>query len=248
MSLNHRSLPALSLGTVLKAALIAGLAAGLTVAVFHLIVTEPLIDRAVTLEEQSHAGQGAHEAPLVSRDAQHKGLVLGYILYGLTWALLFGVTYQLAQRWLPARNRMTQGLVFAFLAYWALALLPFLKYPANPPGIGDPETIGARQALYFGFLILSVMGAFLSVWIGRTLGRRYSGSQRTWLFTVALMAAFGLLLYAAMPSTVDEMHMPVGLVSSFRALSLAGLTLFWLVLGLLFGRLLSGPPRLSTGG
>ena len=40
----------LTFGTILKAALIAGLAAGLTAALFHLVFTEPLIDRAIALE------------------------------------------------------------------------------------------------------------------------------------------------------------------------------------------------------
>jgi predicted cobalt transporter CbtA len=225
------------LGTILKAALIAGLAAGLTVAIFHLLVTEPLIDRAIMLEDQAQHSQGAHAEPVVSRDMQHRGLVLGYLLYGLTWAVFFGVTYRVAQRWLPRTHRLAGGLILAALGYWAFALLPFLKYPANPPGIGDPDTIGTRQALYLGFLVLSVVGTALAVWIGRTVQQKYRSSGPAWMPVAALIVAFGLLLYAAMPATAEEIHLPADLVNNFRTLSLTGLTLFWIVLGLLFAKL-----------
>ena len=113
----------LPLGTILKAAIIAGVLAGLTVAVFHLIVTEPIIDQAIALEEQQAHGAGGHEEPIVSRRVQKGGLILGYLLYGLTWALPFGVVYQVAQRWLPADSRMKQGLLLVFIAYWSVSLV-----------------------------------------------------------------------------------------------------------------------------
>ena len=107
----------------------------------------------------------------MSRRAQRVGLVIGFLLYGLTWALPFGVIYQLGQRWLPSLTRLKQALLLALLGYWSVGLLPFLKYPANPPGVGDPETIGYRQALYLGCLGLSLAGLALSVAAGRYLGR-----------------------------------------------------------------------------
>ena len=75
----------LPLATVLKAALVAGLAAGLTVAVFHLLVTEPVIERAIGLEAQLHGGDAAGDVPLVSRDAQRVGLVVGFLLPRIPW-------------------------------------------------------------------------------------------------------------------------------------------------------------------
>ena len=30
-----------------------------------------------------------------------------------------------------------------------------IKYPANPPAVGDPETIYYRQSLYVGYLAIS---------------------------------------------------------------------------------------------
>ncbi len=236
----------LPLGTILKAAIIAGVLAGLTVAVFHLVVTEPIIDRAIALEEDGARTGHAHEEPIVSRRVQKGGLVLGYLLYGLTWALPFGVVYQVAQRWLPSGSRVRQGLLLAFLAYWSVCLLPFLKYPANPPGVGDPETIGYRQALYAGFLALSVAVAGVSVWIGRAVARARSMRGKPWLPTGACLLILSAAAYAVLPSNPDEITMPVDLVRDFRILSFAGLTLFWVVLGFLFGKLLGTRARAAA--
>ena len=89
----------LTLGRVLLYAVIAGLAAGLLVTIFHAIVTEPVIDRAIALEEQAAANNpmpatDQHEEPIVSRAFQKSaGLLLGYALYGLTWALFFTLVF-----------------------------------------------------------------------------------------------------------------------------------------------------------
>lgn len=229
-----------SLGTVLKAALVAGLAAGLTVALFHAVVTEPVIDQAIVLEEQHGAAGHQVDAPLVSRDTQRKGLVVGFVLYGLVWASLLGVAYHLVRQRLAIAGGLKVALLVALAGYWSVGLLPLLKYPANPPGVGDPETIAYRQALYVAFLGLSVAGTVVAVALGRRLGRGAAGSGLARLLTAALVVLVGVLLYAVMPANPDPVELPADLVSSFRALSLAGLTLFWVVLGLLFGKLLSG--------
>jgi len=219
------------IGTVLKAALAAGLVAGLTVAIFHLVATETVIDRAIELEAQSRQVERAHEEPVVSRTAQRGGLVLGFLLYGLTWSLLFGAIYHLTQRWLPASGPLTRGLLLALVGYWSAGLFPFLKYPANPPGVGDPETIAYRQALYLGMLALSVGGSALAL----TLARADRGG---WLLVPAFLTIFGVAVYLLMPINPDAIHIPDDLVATFRGRSLVGLTLFWAVLGLAFGLLL----------
>jgi hypothetical protein len=39
--------------------------------------------------------------------------------------------------------------------WFVLFLVPALKYPANPPAVGDPETIYYRESLYIGLLTIS---------------------------------------------------------------------------------------------
>jgi predicted cobalt transporter CbtA len=212
-----------TLAAVLRAALLAGVVAALTAAVFHYVATEPVIDQAIALEEQLHPA-AAHQEPVLSRETQRVGLFIGFLGYGLSLSLLFAVGYHAAQRWLPGRGFAAKGAFLALAVYWAVCLFPFAKYPANPPGVGDPETIGYRQILYFGFLALSLAATALAIALGRS--SRWRG--------VAVLVVIGAAAYAAMPPNPDPVRMPADLMLSFRGLSLAGLTLFWVVFGGVF--------------
>jgi predicted cobalt transporter CbtA len=219
------------LGSVMRAALLAGFAAGLAAAIFHFVLTEPIIDRAITLETLRQQAEGTYAEPMVSRGAQQVGLFVGFLLFGLTWSLLVGAAYHLTQRWLPAWSVPRRGLLLAGLAYWTVALCPALKYPANPPGVGDPDTIGYRQALYLGFLALSVVGTVLA-------GLAAYRSRRGWRVGLAVLVVYAAVLFIAMPANPDRVSMPADIVTPFRILSVLGLTVFWTVLGLTFGLLL----------
>lgn len=228
----------LSLGSVMRAALLAGLAAGLGAAVFHFFLTEPVIDRAITLETLRHQADGTYEEPMVSRGMQQVGLFVGFLVFGLTWSLLGGAAYQVAQRWMPRWSPLKRSLLLAALGYWAVALLPGLKYPANPPGVGDPDTIGYRQALYLGFLGLSVAATL----VGAAVAYHFR-ARRGWRFGLASGAVLAVVIYVAMPPNPDAVSMPADIVTWFRILSVAGLAVFWAVFGLGMGLLLPSEHR-----
>jgi predicted cobalt transporter CbtA len=226
----------MSFRTVLMGALIAGIVAGLCVATFHFIFTEPLIEQAIQIEEQMAHQQGAaeHAMPVVSRTGQKVGLFVGYLIYGLSWALLFSVAYHMLQGRLSALGRWRGALALAFLVYWSVVLIPFLKYPANPPGVGDPATVGYRQKLYFGILLLAIGATASAVYLGRAVAQRL-GARQSWPATLVLLILSAAVLLQVMPNNPDPVLMPADLVFNLRTLSLAGLTLFWAVFGLSFG-------------
>ncbi len=217
-----------SLGSVLKAAIVAGLIAGGATSGFHLIFTERVIDRAIELEERLSQAQGAavKPPPLIDRPAQRWGLVFGLLFYGAIWGLLFGLIFWLVRSWLPSWSPVKRGLLVALLSGWSVGVFPFVKYPANPPGVGDPETIWYRQALYFSFIGLSVAGTALAGWLWARTRRAAA---------CVLYGFFLAAVYLAMPANPDPVKMPAQLVWTFRGLSLAGLVLFWVVLGWAFG-------------
>jgi predicted cobalt transporter CbtA len=228
----------LTLGRALLYAIIAGLLAGVVVTLFHGIVTEPVIDQAITLEEQRAAQAPAateeHEAPIVSRKFQKTGgLLIGYLLYGTTWALIFTLAFFPLQGWLARFGPWRGALLLAALIWWAIVLVPFIKYPANPPAVGDPATIGYRQSIYLTLLALSAGGTGLAVWLGGRLARQMR--QPTWLIVTAGLLVVGGALVALMPQNPDAITAPAELVLSFRIRSLIGLTLFWAAFGVVFG-------------
>ncbi len=227
----------LTLGRVLLYAVIAGLVAALLVTLFHYVVTEPVIDRAIALEEQA-AAQGTiqadhNDAPIVSRELQKSaGLLIGYVLYGLTWALFSTLVFFPLQGWLARFGPWRGVLLLVALAWWAIILVPFVKYPANPPAVGDPETIGYRQSLYLTMLLLSASGAALVMWLGGRLARQVR--QPVWLIVCAGLLIVGVALVLLLPPNPDPITTRADLVFGFRVRSLLGLTLFWATFGAAF--------------
>jgi hypothetical protein len=228
-----------TLGSILKASVIAGLIAGAIVSGFHALLIEPVIERAIALEEQHSRAHGeAHAEPVVDRPTQRWGLVLGFVLYGAIWGLLLGVLLYLTQSWRPATWTLVRyGVVLAVLLGWSVAWLPFLKYPANPPGVGEADTVGYRQALYLGFIGLSVVGTALALGLFRLLNRPAVASAPgggLGLWVIAGYVIYAAAIYAALPANPDPVEMPADLVWTFRLISLAGLLLFWVSLAGVF--------------
>ena len=216
-------------------AVTAGLIAGAVAAAFHGVLTEPVIDRAIAVEEARAATQPGHthEEPLVSRRGQKIGLVAGLLLYGAVWGVLVGLGVHLTRGWAPSGWSLgRRGLVVAILAGWSVALFPFLKYPANPPGVGEPDTIGYRQTLYLGFIVLAVLGLGLAVALGRlarVAGAREPGSPRPSSTRCGRSGST-----SSCPPNPDPVEMSETILRPFRQRSLTGLVIFWAALGLAF--------------
>lgn len=229
-----------TLGSMLKASVVAGLIAGAIIAGFHSLLIEPVIERAIALEEAHSQTHGAAPAePVVDRPTQRWGLVLGFVLYGAIWGLLLGVLLYLSQGWRPTTWTLVRyGFVLAVLLGWSVALFPFLKYPANPPGVGEADTVGYRQALYLGFIGLSVVGTALALGWFRRLNRPPGASpsgQARGRWVIAVYGLYAVALYVVFPANPDPVEMPAELVWTFRLISFAGLLLFWISLAGLFG-------------
>ena len=215
-----------SLGEILKAAVLAGLLAGLAAAGFHWIFTEPLIDRAVAMEEHAHESSGAfHTEPVVGRPVQKLGLFIGFLFYGGAWGILFGLLAYAIRPWFADMGR--QGFFLSVLLGWAVAIFPLLKYPANPPGVGAAETIGYRQELFLVFIALSLIGTFAALGVERSFRR----SSRARVVVLVIYLIYLVVIFLAMPFNPEEVRLPAGLVRKFRILSLLGQLLFWTTMG-----------------
>jgi predicted cobalt transporter CbtA len=221
-----------SLAAVLKAAVLAGLLGGFVAAGFHWIFTEPLIDRAVEMEQHSHTSPAVSpEEPAVSRPVQKLGLFIGFLLYGGAWGLLFGLLAYAIRPWFTEIDYGKQGFFLAALLGWAVAIFPLLKYPANPPGVGELETIGIRQQLFLGFIALSLIGTVVALAIERRLRRTDRLARAGVMIIYAVCLA---MLFLAFPSNPDPVRLPPGLVGEFRFLSLLGQLVLWTAMGGMF--------------
>ena len=122
----------------------------------------------------------------------------------------------------------------------AVVVVPFLKYPANPPAVGDPSTVNERTMLYFAVLALSILLAW-AVWRFHR-SARLSPTAQVWA-TAALYTAGLAVIFLALPASPDTVEAPADLVWRFRLASLGALAVAWAVLALATGTLLSRQVR-----
>ena len=250
----------MSARTFLVHGLVAGLLAGLAAFAVAFLVGEPQVQKAVDREEAHasapvaahlHGGASATAAVLttstvapthgdhdhedgevVSRGTQRTwGLLTGSLAVGTT---LGGVVGLVAAATLGRLGRLTprqSTSVIALLGFVSFALVPFWKYPANPPGVGSGDTIGTRTAEYFGFVLVSVVVAVAAtVLASRATARR--GAFAGVLAGAAVYLVVVVAVGSALPAVDAAGDFPADLLWSFRRASLATLTTMWAVLGL----------------
>jgi hypothetical protein len=219
--------------------MLAGLAAGVLALLVAYFLGEPDVDKAIAFEHvPAHTHAHEHDTEVFSRSLQSTaGLATGVLVYGVAFGGIAALAYCYALGRVGRLTPRATALLLSGCALLAVYIVPFLKYPANPPSVGEADTIGRRTGLYFLMMLLSVLLA-----IGATLlGRRLAPRLGTWWATVTAVAAFTALIglaYAFLPA-VDEVpsHFPATLLWRFRLSALAIQSTLWAGFGLLFGEL-----------
>jgi predicted cobalt transporter CbtA len=220
--------------TFITITLLAGAIAGTILGAMNQVAVEPIIEHAIELEmhNTTQSGQIINPTEFAAYRLWQRGgeIVAGTVL-GLSIGSLFGIVFAYARSSVPGSNNKKKGLIIAGIMWFALFLMPALKYPANPPAVGDPETIYYRQALYVAFLAISGFSA-----LGLAFLYRKMGSLRT--KNAIIPAAYAAIMagtYLAMPANPDPLNAPMDLVIGFRITSAITISLFWGLLGIIFG-------------
>ncbi|MBI0331265.1 CbtA family protein [Burkholderia plantarii] len=226
-------------GKLLVRGMLAGIAAGLLTFGFARIAGEPQVDQAISFEEKLDAARGeAPEPELVSRPTQAGvGLGTGVVVYGAALGGLFALTFAFAYGRIGSTRPRTLSACLALAAYVALVIVPNLKYPANPPSVGDPETIGYRTGLFFLMIAVSIAVSVFSLNLRRSLAARmgqWNASIVAGLVFLAIIAAVQLAL-----PTINEVPaaFPAVVLWKFRVAALGMQAILWTTIGLLFGAL-----------
>ncbi len=217
--------------------LLSGCAAGTIHGLVNLVLVEPYLDKAIGIENQHMFASGeAKDTPqfwaeYYSYRAWQKGgqLLAGAIL-GTAVGSLFGIVFGYSRNILPGKSFAKKSLALAAIMWITLYLIPFAKYPANPPTVGDPETIVLRQMLYVSFIAISGLGVLGFYQVFKRLKSKK-------FVAVLGYAAFMAIAFAVMPQNPDAVTAPMDLVNGFRAVSLIGVSAFWLSVGLILGAL-----------
>jgi hypothetical protein len=220
----------MSARTFLVHGLLAGLFAGFAAFLVAHAIGEPPVDAAIALE-QAH-DQGHHQDEVVSRENQSTwGLATGTLAVGAALGGLVALVSAIAVGRL-GRMRPTQSTALvALLGFVAVALVPFLKYPATPPAAGNPETIGHRTGLYFSFLGLSLLTAIVAAVVANRLLPRLGG-YRTLLIAAGGYLVVMVLAGELMPAVKELGDFPAQTLWEFRRASITTLATLWGVLGI----------------
>jgi hypothetical protein len=223
--------------TLLVRGMLVGMAAGLLAIAFSSLFGEPQVNNAIAFEA-AHTPPGDHEHELVSRTLQSTvGLAVAVLVYGAALGGVFGLAFAFAYGRLGQLSARTTSLLVAAIGFVAIFAAPFVKYPANPPAVGSPDSVGRRTALYFLMIVISAAAAIVAVLVGRSLTRRLD----TWNANLAAAAVFVAVVALAelVLPTVDEVPAAFSatLLWRFRLASLGTQLVLWTTFGLLFGAL-----------
>ncbi len=225
---------------LLAAGSLAGLVAGAAAALFAATAGRGPIRDAIALEDSiSHATSAAHHEDLFSRSTQEIGGAVGLIVFGLALGVIFVVVLGAVGPRMAASTPLAASMRLGCVGFMAVVVVPFLKYPANPPAVGDPDTVNERTMLYFAVLALSILLAW-AVWRFHRAARLGPIAQ-VWA-TAGLYAAGLAVIFLALPASPDAVDAPADLVWRFRLASLGALAAAWAVLALMTGALLSRAP------
>ena len=234
--------------TLLIRGMLVGLLAGLLVFGFGKVFGEPQVDRAISFEsaldeakakaEEAHGIHAVEEPELVSRNVQSGfGLFTGIVVYSTAFGGLFALVFALADGRAVSLGPRAVSALLAASGFIAVYVVPNLKYPANPPSVGQPDTIDQRTALYFIILALSIaamVGAgFLRKRLAGRLGEWNAALIAAGIYLVVVVVA-GLILPGV--NEVPETF-PAVVLWQFRVASFGMQLIMWATIGLAFGAL-----------
>src|SRR5277367_4761273 len=240
-------------GSLLWRGMIVGFFAGLLAFGILKTMGEPAVDRAIAFESAmdeakakaehdaavargENPGPIVEEPELVSREVQGGiGLFTGTMTYSIAFGGLFSLAFAICYGRMGNWSARVTAALLALSGFLAVYAVPILKYSANPPSIGNPDTIGLRTAIYFGMILLS-LGSMIAAWSVRN---RLIDQLGPWNATIvaALVFLVAVVIFAQVMPPLDETPegFPAVVLWHFRMASLGAQAMLWTVLGLGFG-------------
>lgn len=235
--------------------LLAGTIGALLAFLFSRVCAEPVIGRAIAFEDGRSDvldGHGVHEhgAELFTRGVQaNAGLGFGVLIFGVAMGALFAVVFCVISGRARGIAPRPLSALLAAVVFGAVYLVPFVKYPPNPPAVGQADTIRGRTGWYLVMVLASVVLAIAAVWLARGLAARLGAWNRSLLAAGAYLVAVAMV--AALLPVVDETPeplrdasgaiiypgFPADVLYEFRLVSLGTQLVLWVTIGLVFATL-----------
>ncbi len=247
--------------SILPLSLVMGAIAGALAGLFLNIIVVPVMEWAIQLEEAAAAAldpagpqSPAPYAFLGTLGMQRVGLVIGLAVLGVIFGGVFAGMFHLVRRALPGWNIWSWGIIAAGLGFLSISLITQLKFPPNPPGVGEEATLLSRQVFQLLIMVLSpLLAAGLCLGVRYIQEAGYEGERRLFAYCIAGLgyAVAIVALFVAVPGVSDPVPdwVPPALPTMFRTYTIIGHFLLWMILGLgVIGYLRYGDKSNGLGG
>ena len=234
---------------IIARGLLAGAIGGVLAFLFARTFVEPVIIRALEYEE-SHAHGHDHGVELFTRGVQANiGMGFGVLAFSVAMGALFAVVYCVLYGRLGNLSPRSLSVVLAGGMFLSLYVIPFLKYPPNPPASSLEETIRQRTLLYLLMVVLSAALMAAAVYLGHRLAAQFGRWSATLMGAGAYVVAVAVVMLVL--PTIDETpgDFSADVLYEFRLYSLGTQLVLWAMIGLMFGSMadrLLGQPRRET--
>jgi predicted cobalt transporter CbtA len=225
----------------LAVTLFSGMVAGVILGLINQITVEPFIDRAIGIETRRDIAKGEVINPTQQdqyRIWQKAGELFAAGLYGITVSALFGIVFVYSRSVLPGSSNKNKALFLAAVMFFVLFLVPALKYPANPPAVGDPNTIYYREILFTGFIAISGLSTLILALVynrEKIFASNTNNPVKKKLVVALIYAAIMTAAYLVFPPNPDKITIPIDLIMNFRVVSALSVGIFWGLLGAILG-------------
>lgn len=218
--------------------LLAGLAAGLAAFVFARLIGEAALEGALEYEDLTAGHHGGNAPEIVGRSTQSGiGLATAYVLYGVAVGGILALVHASLLGRLGRLDSRGTAAVVASVGFVAAVLVPFLRYPPNPPASTLDSTVGARTTATIAFVLMSVALAVAATVLTRHLARRVGWWNAT-LAGAAVYIALAVTGGALLPGFAETPpDFPAAVLYDFRVASVGSQFVLWAVWAIAFAAL-----------
>ncbi len=211
---------------IVAVTLLAGFASGLLYGLLNILFVTPYIEKAVELEA-IRSGFNLNPEYFAYRTWQLQGGLLAAILAGIAYSALYTLVYILSK---SIDKGVKRAVILASIIWIVIYLMPAIKYPANPPAVGDPDTIYYRQIVFVTYMLISSISA-LALALIRVRLTNSNKIRRD----LAIITSYSLIMFTAymlMPNNPDPINIDSSILLGFRVSSALTVLVLWLMLGL----------------
>ena len=234
-------------GRLILRGFIVGIVAGLLAFGWAKIFGEPAVETAINFEAAQDQAKAAaavaagkpapeDEPEIFSRTVQSGiGLLTGMVVSGAGLGCLFAVLFAFANGRLGRLGPAQTSALLALFGLLSVYIVPGLKYPANPPSVGEPDTIKYRTGLYFLMMAISIASTLGALRLRRSLVPGHGAWNASLLAAGAYLVVIAAV-YVLLPG-INEVPttFPATTLWDFRIASLGIQTVLWGSIGLMFG-------------